>query len=50
VFLAEALFAEIDEIPGHDGGLDGQQAEGIGVTGMVDGWREYRDKVAGVFP
>jgi HD-like signal output (HDOD) protein len=46
VYLAEALFTEIDDLPGHDGGLSGPQAEALGVLAMVEGWREYRDKVA----
>ncbi len=47
VFLAEALFAEIEELPGHSCGLDERQVEDMGALAQVDGWREYRDKVAG---
>jgi HD-like signal output (HDOD) protein len=47
VFLAEALFAEVDEVPGHDCGLDEQRAEEMGVLGRVDEWRNYRDDLAG---
>ncbi len=47
VFLAESLFTEIDDIPGHDCGLSGQQAEALGVVGQVEDWRAYRDKLGG---
>jgi HD-like signal output (HDOD) protein len=47
VFLAEALCAEVDEIPGHVGGLDEQFAQELGVSERVDNWRHYRDKLMG---
>jgi HD-like signal output (HDOD) protein/CheY-like chemotaxis protein len=47
VFLAEALFAEVDDVPGHTGGLDEQGACELGVVEMMDDWRCYRDKLIG---
>jgi HD-like signal output (HDOD) protein len=47
VFLAEALFAEVDQVPGHSCGLDEQLADELGVSDMVDVWRCYRDKLIG---
>jgi HD-like signal output (HDOD) protein len=47
VYLAEALFAEADEVPGHFGPLDERHAAELGVLNRVDDWRRYRDTLLG---
>lgn len=46
VFLADAICAEVDDVPGHVVGLSDQAAEGLDVTDKVDEWRRYRDQLA----
>jgi HD-like signal output (HDOD) protein len=45
VFLADALCAEVDDVPGHVAGLSGRDAEELDVTDRVDEWRRYRDEL-----
>ena len=47
VFLAEALFAEVEDIPGHTCALDDSDAGELGAVEMMDEWRCYRDKLIG---
>jgi len=46
VFLADAICAEVDDVPGHVVGLSDEAAEGLDVTDRVDEWRRYRDQLA----
>jgi HD-like signal output (HDOD) protein len=46
VFLAEALLAEVADVPGHTCGLDETDAGEL-VVEMMDDWRCYRDKLVG---
>jgi HD-like signal output (HDOD) protein len=47
VYLAEALFAEVDEVPAHSGPLDERHAAELGVLNRLDDWRRYRDTLIG---
>jgi HD-like signal output (HDOD) protein/CheY-like chemotaxis protein len=47
VYLAEALFSEVADIPGHEASLGDERADALGVRGQLEGWRARRDILIG---